>query len=168
MFNRTVLHPSPCRLVINNAMIHLRRQPGLHIKSWRAWRCNNRRLLSTKPDDVAPEVSQKSRSRIVRLTSRLPSFLKAYTEPLVNAPITHISSFLILHEITAVIPLLGLAATFHYTNWMPPFISEGKWVSDGVEKFGKYFRKKGWLGEDGARRHRWWGRGEAGSRVIVE
>ena len=78
------------------------------------------------------------------------------------------TSFLILHEITAVVPLLGLAATFHYANWMPPFISEGKWVADGIEKFGRYFRRKGWLGKEDARRHKWWGRGEGGSRVFVE
>lgn len=67
------------------------------------------------------------------------------------------------------VPLFGLAATFHYTQWMPPFISEGKWVSDGVEKFGNYFRKKGWLGEEGkAKRFKWWGRGEGGTRIVVE
>ena len=125
--------------------------------------------FSTKPDDIKPEASQKTRSRIIRITSRLPKFLQGYTAPLIHAPLTHISAFLLLHELTAVIPLFGLAATFHYTNWMPPFISEGKWVSDGVEKFGKYFRKKGWLGEEGkARRYKWWGRGEGGTRIVVE
>lgn len=143
---------------------------------WAAWsrpahslRATRRSAFSTKPDDIKPDASQKTRSRIVRITSRLPKFLQGYATPLISAPLTHISAFLILHELTAVIPLFGLAATFHYTNWMPPFISEGKWVSDGIEKFGNYFRKKGWLGEEGkARRYRWWGRGEGGSRIIVE
>ena len=66
------------------------------------------------------------------------------------------------------VPLFGLAGTFHYTQWMPPFISEGKWVSDGVEMFGKWFRRRGWLGDEGARRDLWWGRGEGGMRVVVE
>ena len=143
---------------------------------WAAWnrpalalRPKQRPAFSTKPDDLKPEASQKTRSRIVRITSRLPKFLQGYTTPLINAPLTHISAFLFIHELTAVIPLFGLAATFHYTEWMPPFISEGKWVSDGVEKFGNYFRRKGWLGEEGkARRYRWWGRGEGGTRIIVE
>ncbi|KAM0794616.1 hypothetical protein BDR22DRAFT_874832 [Usnea florida] len=135
----------------------------------RVSRGKSRPAFSTKPDDIKPEASQKTRSRIVRITSRLPKFLQGYTAPLINAPLTHISAFLLLHELTAVIPLLGLAATFHYTRWMPPFISEGKWVSDGVEKFGNYFRKKGWLGEeDKARRYKWWGRGEGGTRLVVE
>ena len=143
---------------------------------WVAWsrpafvlKAKRRSPFSSKPDDIKPEASQKTRSRIIRITSRLPKFLQGYTTPLINAPLTHISAFLLLHELTAVIPLFGLAATFHYTRWMPPFISEGKWVSDGVEKFGHYFRKKGWLGEEGkTRRYRWWGRGEGGTRIVVE
>ena len=57
---------------------------------------------------------------------------------------------------------------FHYSHWMPPFISEGKWVSDGVEKFGRWFKKRGWLGEDGNARAKWWGRGEGGIRLVTE
>lgn len=127
-----------------------------------------RRLYSTDPDKLNPGTSQRTRSRVERITSRLPGFLRQYTTPLVNAPLTHISAFLLLHELTAVVPLLGLAGIFHYTQWMPPYISEGKWVSDGVEKFGNYFRRKGWLGDEQASRHRWWGRGEGGVRIIVE
>lgn len=137
--------------------------------SLRLSRVARRRNIATKPDDLNPDASQKTRSRVVGITSRLPRFLQRYTTPLITAPITHISAFLLLHELTAVVPLFGLAATFHYTQWMPPFISEGKWVSDGVEKFGSYFRKKGWLGEeDKARRFKWWGRGEGGTRIVVE
>lgn len=132
-------------------------------------RLSHRRQAYTKPDDLKPETSEKARSRVVRITSRLPKFLQRYTTPLINAPLTHISAFLLLHELTAVVPLFGLAATFHYTRWMPPFISEGKWVSDGVEKFGNYFRRKGWLGEEGKdKRYKWWGRGEGGTRLVIE
>lgn len=127
-----------------------------------------RRLYSSDPDKSNPETSQRTRSRVERVTSRLPRFLRRYTTPLVNAPLTHLSAFLLLHELTAVIPLLGLAGIFHYTQWMPPYISEGKLVSDGVEKFGNYFRKKGWLGHEQASRQRWWGRGEGGVRIVVE
>ena len=114
------------------------------------------------------DVSPDARSRTEKLISRLPKFLQRHTRPLVNAPMTHISAFLLLHELTAVVPLFGLAAVFHYTQWMPPYVSESKWVSDGVERFGNYFRKKGWLGQDEAARYRWWGRGERGARVVVE
>lgn len=121
------------------------------------------RLESTKS---SPPVTKET-ARVARIESRLPKFLRRYVEPLRNAPISHISAFLILHEITAVVPLFGLAAAFHYANWLPPFISEGKWVSDGVEKFGRYMRKKGWINDD-ARGGRWFGRGETGTRIVVE
>lgn len=129
-----------------------------------------RRPYSTRPDDLAPGSSQKARSRVERITSRLPTRLQRYTTPLLTAPLTHITAFLLLHELTAVVPLFGLAGFFHYTRWMPPFIGEGKWVADGVEKFGNWFRKKGWLGEEDrrGRRARWWGRGEGGTRIVVE
>lgn len=115
-----------------------------------------------------PPASQKTRSRAERITSRLPRFLQKYTTPLVKAPLSHITAFLVLHELTAVVPLLGLAGIFHYTGWLPPYISEGRWVSNGVEKFGNYFRRKGWLGQDASSRYRWWGRGEGGVRIVVE
>ena len=128
-----------------------------------------RRRYSVKPDDIRPEASQKARGRVERVNARLPRFLQRYTKPLIDAPLTHISAFLLLHELTAVLPLIGLIATFHYTHWMPPFVSNSKWVSEGVEKFGRYFRKKGWLGEEGvAKRERWWSFGEGGTRIVVE
>lgn len=95
-------------------------------------------------------------------------------QPLLQAPVSHIVAFLVLHEITAIVPLFGLTAAFHYFDWLPPYISEGKWVSQGVNKFGNYFRKKGWLGELGddelpsSRRSLWFGRGEGGVRLVVE
>ena len=131
------------------------------------FRPRQRRLFAIKPDDVKPEPSEKTRSHILRLTQRLPKFLQRYTTPLVNAPLTHISAFLLLHELTAIIPLIGLAATFHYTQWLPAF-AEGKIASEGVKKFGNYFRKKGWLGHEKTRRFRWWGMGEGGTRLVVE
>lgn len=111
--------------------------------------------------------SAASRSRIDRIESRLPRFLQRIVTPLRNAPISHVTAFLILHEITAIVPLFGLAAAFHYSKWLPPYISEGKWVKEGTEKFGRYLRKKGWITED-KRSGRWWGRGEGGVRVVVE
>ena len=136
-------------------------------------RFSARRPLSSKTSE--PEV----KPRLKRLNARLPKFLHRYTIPLLTAPVTHITSFLLLHEITAVIPLLALAGLFHYSQWMPPFIGEGKWVSDGVQRFGNWFRKRGWLGEvpaigqDGKegkmdRRGQWWNRGEGSVRVVVE
>ena len=132
-----------------------------------------RRPLSTQQPSPSP------RPGLEKLNARLPRFLHRYTTPLLTAPVTHVSAFLILHEITAVVPLFALAGFFHYSQWMPPFISEGKWVADGVEKFGNWFRKKGWIGnvpavgEDGKEGKRgkagvWWSRGEGSVRIVVE
>ena len=148
-------HPRTVRLQVANAARLLRHSI-------------RRRPYSHDPAKLNSETSQKAWSRVERVTSRLPRFLQRYTTPLANAPFTHISAFLLLHELTAVVPLLGLAGVFHYTQWLPPYISEGKWVSDGVEKFGNYFRKKGWLGHDQAKRYKWWGRGEGGVRIVIE
>lgn len=106
-------------------------------------------------------------SRISRMEARLPKFLRHLTTPLRNAPVSHITAFLILHELTAIVPLFGLAAAFHYSNWLPPYISEGKWVSEGTEKFGRYLRRKGWISDD-EMGGRWWGRGEGGVRWVAE
>ncbi|KAL1645725.1 hypothetical protein SLS58_003609 [Diplodia intermedia] len=80
----------------------------------------------------------------------LPSRPLRYLSPLRSAPLTHVTAFLLLHEVTAIVPLVGLAATFHYADWLPPYISEGAWVKQGVERFGRYFRRKGWIADDDA------------------
>lgn len=89
------------------------------------------------------------------------------------------TAFLLLHELTAVVPLLALTTFFHSAHWLPPLISEGKWIADGVEKFGRWFRRRGWLGPQddvalqaeknaSSRRARWWDQGEGGVRLVVE
>ncbi|KAF2871157.1 hypothetical protein BDV95DRAFT_494785 [Massariosphaeria phaeospora] len=126
-----------------------------------------------------PPPTSQSQSRIERFNRRLPKFLHKHTNALASAPFTHITSFLILHELTAIVPLLGLAATFHYTQWLPPWFAEGAWILQGVDRFGKYFKKKGWIRGGEAekaerevklrrRRDRIWNMGEGGSRLVVE
>jgi hypothetical protein len=63
--------------------------------------------------------------------------------------VTHVTSFLILHEITAVVPLFGLVAAFHYGGWMPDLTSDGEnnAFEEGTARFGKWLRKKGWVDE---------------------
>ena len=122
-----------------------------------------------------------------RLLNRTPKFLRPTVAALHNAPVTHITAFLLLHELTAVVPLFGLAGAFHYYNWLPHYFAEGAWVVSGVEKFGRYFRRKGWIGpgeeaeaeqraRDGedltqietTKGLKWWNRGDGGMRWVVE
>jgi hypothetical protein len=68
--------------------------------------------------------------------------------PLVSirkSPASYIVSFAILHELTAIVPLVGLASAFHYYQWLPTAFAEGKWAVEGVEKIGRWFRRKGWI-----------------------
>jgi Hypothetical protein FLILHELTA len=156
-------------------------QPLSH-RFFSAW---SRRLTASTPPPP-PEAD-----RIQRILRRTPKFLRPTLSALHNAPLTHITAFLILHEITAIAPLVGLVGAFHYFQWLPPFFAEGKWVVSGVEKFGNYFRRKGWieagdtqeakvLAESGKAgtvervkqkkgvASKWWGRGETGTRLLVE
>lgn len=143
-----------------------------------------RRQFASHPTHSAPKPQS---STYTRLVARTPRFLRPTLTALHNAPVTHITAFLILHEITAVVPLFGLAGAFHYYNWLPPYFAEGAWVVAGVEKFGRYFKRKGWIAageeaeiERGARSGmsmdeiektrglKWWNRGEGGTRLVVE
>ncbi|KAM5441548.1 hypothetical protein MferCBS31731_003228 [Microsporum ferrugineum] len=94
--------------------------------------------------------SSRMRARLQSFNNRLPKFLRSYTTPLFNAPVTHITSFLILHELTAILPLFGLVGIFHYGGWLPSLgNSDGTSpVDEGVRKFGKWLRKRGWVQED--------------------
>ena len=129
----------------------------------------SRMLRLPQPSNISRKYATDtaaSRSRIERLESRLPRFLQRIVTPLRSAPVSHATAFLILHEITAIVPLFGLAATFYYSNWLPPLISEGKWIQDYTEKFGRWARKRGWVKEE-ERSGRWWGRGEGGVRIFT-
>ena len=75
--------------------------------------------------------------------------MRKYTGRLRDAPGSHAVAFLILHEITAVIPLLGLFGLFHFTDYVPiGYMLEhyGGYVEDGVGRFERYFTNKGWFG----------------------
>lgn len=108
----------------------------------------SRRNLSTPPKQSP--TPKDSRSRLRQFNDRLPRFLRTYTTPLLGAPVTHVTSFLILHEITAIVPLFGLVAAFHYGNWMPELASgsgENIAFDEGTARFGRWLRKKGWVDE---------------------
>jgi Hypothetical protein FLILHELTA len=77
----------------------------------------------------------------------VPTSLRKLTTPLLSAPVSHVTSFLILHELTAVIPLIGLSAAFHYANWLPDGWARSGFVEQGVQKYGRYLRRKGWIQE---------------------
>ena len=141
--------------------------PGKYISNL-SGRLFRRAGFSSKLDHVKPQASEKARARIERITSRLPVSLRGYVAPLVNAPVSHVVSFLLLHELTAIVPLFGLAGAFHYTGWLPSLVGEGKWINEGMDKFDRYFRKKGWLGVKNEGQNISLISGRTGSIVVVE
>lgn len=118
-----------------------------------------RRLNSTKPPSAeAAAAASKQQSRADRILSRLPRRMQGYAGRLRSAPLSHVVAFLVLHEITAVVPLLGLFGLFHYGGASAApmaYMMEhyGDYVRDGTARFERYFTRKGWFG---------FGRGEDG------
>lgn len=98
---------------------------------------------SPSPNPSAPP-SSTTRTRLTRLLDRTPKFLHPYTSALRTAPLSHIISFLILHELTAIIPLIGLSVGFHYSNWTPEWMRERGVEYEG--RFRRWFGRRGWFG----------------------
>ncbi|KAG6356189.1 hypothetical protein INS49_015576 [Diaporthe citri] len=117
-----------------------------------------RRLNSTKPPSTSPSPSSaetaaaaKQQSRADRILSRLPRRMQGYAGRLRSAPLSHVVAFLVLHELTAVVPLLGLFGLFHYGGASAApigYMTEhyGGYVRDGTARFERYFTRKGWFG----------------------
>ncbi|KAL2179071.1 uncharacterized protein P884DRAFT_257205 [Thermothelomyces heterothallicus CBS 202.75] len=102
-------------------------------------------------DSTRAAAAAAATTRLTRLLSRLPRPLQRYASRLRGAPLTHVAAFLVLHEITAVVPLLALFGLFHYTDRAPvssAWVVEhcGAHVREGVGRFERWFAKKGWFG----------------------
>lgn len=123
----------------------LRRTPLLN-----TWPRQLRALRTTRFTRNSSSQSPPSQaSRIDRITSKLPRRLQKYTTRLRNAPGSHVVSFLILHELTAIVPLVALFAVFHYTSFVPVSYVAGHFGENfqrGITRFERYFRRKGWFG----------------------
>lgn len=47
------------------------------------------------------------------ILKRVPRVLRPYTTRFIGAPLSHVTAFLVLHELTAIVPLVGLWYVFH-------------------------------------------------------
>lgn len=114
---------------------------------------------SSSGNDVPPNKTSPSGARTTastrasRILDRLPPSLRKYADRLRDAPVSHVVAFLALHEITAVAPLVALAALFHYyADAVVPAAADwvggryGEQVREGLGRFERYFRRKGWFG----------------------
>ncbi|KAK6065455.1 hypothetical protein SCUP515_11171 [Seiridium cupressi] len=119
------------------------------------------RFESTKPTpSQASDITAKQASRFDRVVTRTQRWLpKRFHTPLDNfrsAPGSHIVAFLMIHELTAILPLFGLVAAFQYYDIVPAGYVFGPWapyVQEGAFKFLRWFRKRGFfgLGAEGAK-----------------
>lgn len=82
-------------------------------------RISGRARLESTNSKLADAQAAKTKQRAERVLNRVPKPFRKYTDGLRNAPVSHIVAFLTLHEITAIVPLVGLASLFHYTQWLP-------------------------------------------------
>ncbi|KAI0884358.1 uncharacterized protein GGS22DRAFT_22402 [Annulohypoxylon maeteangense] len=117
------------------------------------------RFQSTKPPPPPPSPSARKTQRLHTILDRaarfVPKRLHPYLHRLRTAPFSHVAAFLVLHEITAILPLFGLVYVFHSADWVPTAWVLGPWAAsaeEGLRRWMRYFRKKGWFGlgeEDG-------------------
>ncbi|KAI1376612.1 hypothetical protein F4677DRAFT_459756 [Hypoxylon crocopeplum] len=113
----------------------------------------NCRLQSTKPPQPSPAAEARKAQRadaiLTRASRWVPARLRPYLARLRSAPLSHVAAFLVLHEITAIAPLFGLAWTFHRLDWVPTAWVAGPWAAwaeEGLRRYMRYFRRKGWFG----------------------
>ncbi|ETN44532.1 uncharacterized protein HMPREF1541_10202 [Cyphellophora europaea CBS 101466] len=106
-----------------------------------------RRTFATGSNGTPPPSAKQSRilQLLDRWIERSPAFAQKPLIALRHAPASYIISFAVLHELTAVVPLVALFCGFHYFRWLPPWFAEGEWAIEAVEKMGKWFRKRGWI-----------------------
>lgn len=77
------------------------------------------------------------------ILDRIPRFLRRYAGRFINAPVSHVSAFLILHELTAIMPLIGIWYFLHHNHDMIPTMDLPSWalekgtkvIDKSMEKF---------------------------------
>lgn len=108
--------------------------------------------------DVATEAQDQIARKTGRARSLFPKFMRRYAERINSAPVSHIASFLIVHELTAVVPLFGLWGTFYYLDYVPVGIPEVI-----IDEGSKFIRRM-------AERNDWQmvAHAEKGSRIILQ
>ncbi|VVT56341.1 uncharacterized protein SAPINGB_P004985 [Magnusiomyces paraingens] len=81
--------------------------------------------IRRQKEETQPPVKSNTDGKVVvdlsehPIIKRIPKFLHPYTIGFLNAPVSHVTSFIIVHELTAVIPLFGLWGLFYYYDYTP-------------------------------------------------
>ncbi|KAI1310165.1 hypothetical protein F5Y03DRAFT_347148 [Xylaria venustula] len=148
----TILHHIPARASQSPIPRLAHIKPRARIRNSRFQSTDSKPPSSPSPSPSPSEAQQKTHrvSRILTSASRfLPKRLRSSLQNLRSAPLSHVGAFLVLHEITAILPIFGLTYAFYALDWVPtswvlgPFAA---WAEDGLKKYVPYFRKKHWFG----------------------
>lgn len=73
---------------------------------------------NTKTTDISDIDAAKLQSHPI--LKRVPKFLQKYCIRFIDAPFSHVTAFLILHELTAIVPLVGIWWVLHKYNFSIP------------------------------------------------
>lgn len=77
------------------------------------------------------------------ILKHIPRFIRPMAARFKNAPVSYVTSFLLVHEITAVIPLFGLWWYFNRNDFVPPGLPD--WlIVKGMSVIDKLLESQGW------------------------
>lgn len=94
-----------------------------------------------------------------KAAQHFPSFMSRYASRVKNAPVSNVTAFLILHELSAIVPLFGFWGIFYYYDYIPVGIPES-WINSGKEYVQRLAKRNGWdfVGENA----------NSGSRLVLQ
>lgn len=105
------------------------------------------RFFSAPPPPPPPPAAAKPKGKFAK-----------YALLFADKPVSYFTSFIILHEITAVLPVAGIFWYIHTTSWTPPGIPE-----ELVQKKMEFAKR--WTTEWGLEK---WFEGDKGARMLLE
>jgi hypothetical protein len=145
------LRPQPARLAGSPSSPHLSIIRNSLRRQGRRFESTNTPPGGSKPATAsAPSLeTQPDPASIGRIQRLLPKRFHKHLAQFRSSPFSHITAFLVLHEITAIAPIIGLTTAFYYFDVVPTEYVFGPWAGYASEAVGtwlKYARKKGWFG----------------------
>lgn len=76
-------------------------------------------------------------------TRMFPKFMAKYAAKIGGAPMSHLTSFLLIHELTAIVPLFGIWGAFYYLDYVP--LGMPDWlIENGSEFIRKMAQRNNW------------------------
>lgn len=95
----------------------------------------------THPEKTA--VEEKHAKQQQRAFNLIPKFMRNYTSRIAKAPLSHVTSFLIVHELSAIVPLFGVWAGLYYFDYVPLGIPDFV-VQNGAQFIRNFAERQGW------------------------